>query len=476
MRWAREVLLACAALAFLSAGCVSDTGGQRTGTDTNTTPVSLLMTGEPVEGGISVLSFEVILTSAMLNPGNRQLLSAPVTVEVTRLQAETTLLSDADITPGTYTSADLTFAGPSLTFQNNTAANLSIWGSAPCPPGAICTAAPALPANVKLAGTINLPGSGVTLTKGTPAALLLDLDLSNMLLNTVQADLPGNSTIARIVPAAPEDPFAMLEDVVGTVSAKNSTLSNFTLQTVQGPYSVRIIAGASPTMFRNFPPSVCGSATFACVQTGQIVAVNMSLQPDGTLLASDVLFEDADSTAPEIEGIVVAATGGSPPVQFRLVVLRETPDVPGIAIGDVVDVAPAPAATFDVDNLGADTSAFSFTSSADLMVGQQVQVRRLSTSTATQLDTDRVRLRPSRFTANVSNPPVPYFTVNDLPPLFAAGGISQIQVYTSPLFTEFFGTATNVTQIVVNNSVTIRAQLFANGPTSAAVATKVIQH
>jgi hypothetical protein len=434
------------------------------------------MTGEPVTGGISVLSFEATLAGAVLNPGNRQLLSAPATVEVTRLQAETTLLDTADVTPGTYTSVDLTFAGPSLTFQNNTAGSLSIWGSALCLPGQICTAAPTLPANVKLTGTVSLPGSGVTLTLHTPAALLLDLDLSAMLLNTVQADLPGNSSVAQIVPTAPGAPFAVLQDVVGAVSAKDSLLNTFTLQTALGFYGVKIVAGASPTIFRNFPPSACGSATFACVQIGQIVAVNMSLQPDGTLLASDVFFEDADSTAPEIEGIVVATAGLTPPVKFRLVVLQETPAVAGMAIGSVVDVAPGIAATFDVDNLGADTSSYSFTNSANLMVGQQVQVRRLSTSTGAQIDTDRVRLRSSRFSANVSSVGSLYFFVDNLPPLFATGGVSLLQVKTDSSFTEFGGTAINFSQIAIPKPVTMRAQLFSSGPTSAAVATKVIQH
>src|SRR5579863_1365052 len=85
------LLLAIAGTAL--AGCggppVASIG---TGNGGSTAPVSMVMTDTP-PAGVSVLSFQVTLSSATLTPGNVSLLASPVSVEVTRLQTEQTLLN-----------------------------------------------------------------------------------------------------------------------------------------------------------------------------------------------------------------------------------------------------------------------------------------------------------------------------------------------------------------------------------------------
>ena len=71
------------------------------------------MTDTP-PAGVSVLSFQATVTDARLNPGNVELLAAPVTIDLARLQTETSLLSSANVAPGTYTSLALTFASRTL--------------------------------------------------------------------------------------------------------------------------------------------------------------------------------------------------------------------------------------------------------------------------------------------------------------------------------------------------------------------------
>jgi predicted component of type VI protein secretion system len=127
MRHGRALVLLAAA-AWLLAGC-SSRSVQFSGGQTNSVPATLSMTDTP-PAGVSVLSFQVTLTAATLNPGNVQLITVPTTVEVTRLQTESSLLPAANIPPGTYTSLALTIApNPSLTFQNNTGATLTVGGS-----------------------------------------------------------------------------------------------------------------------------------------------------------------------------------------------------------------------------------------------------------------------------------------------------------------------------------------------------------
>ncbi len=84
-------------------------------------PMSLTITDTPPVG-VTVLSFEVSVTGAALNPGNVDLLGSrgSVRIEVKRLETEAAFLNTTNVAPGTYTSLNLTFANPELTFKNDT--------------------------------------------------------------------------------------------------------------------------------------------------------------------------------------------------------------------------------------------------------------------------------------------------------------------------------------------------------------------
>ena len=104
---------------------------------------------------------------------------------------------------------------------------------------------------------------------------------------------------------------------------------------------------------------------------------------------------------------------------------------------------------------------FNFATSADLLVGQSVQVRPLSVAAGT-VATDRVRLRRSNFTASVFLKSDPNFVVNNLPGLFASAAppMTQIQVNTSTQ-TIYQGVA-GYTALIVGDAVSIRGLLFKN--------------
>ncbi len=433
---------------------------------------SLAITDTP-PAGVSVLSFQMVVSSAALNPGNVQLINAPVSVEMTRLALETSLLNSVHIPPGTYTSMALTFSSPSLTFRNDTGGTLTVGGS-PCASGQVCTASPS---TVNLTATAALSGAGATLTASTFAEFLLDMNLQSLLTTpasppgTIAVDLSQSGAVSVSESADGQAGSPAFEDVVGVVAAKDAVNNRFTLQTALANYPVDV---DSATAFANFPSSACTVTNFTCVANNQIVSVDMSLQSDGTLHAPRILFEDADNSQAEMEGIVIATTGLTPPAQLRMVVTQETPAVSGVPLGSVVTVA-APTATFDIDPLGPDTSAFSFQGVQDLLVGQEVQVRRLATSTNTNIDAGRVRLRSSRISAGVQGVSGPTFTANNLPQFLQTAGTSQINVQTS-VATEFAGNAANLSQIVASMiSVSFRVQLFSNGGAAFGLATKVIK-
>src|SRR5690348_5162435 len=122
--------------AFASAGCGKYSINSSSSTGAAAVPVT--MTDTP-PAGVTILSFEVTVTSAALNPGNVDLLSGkgPVRIEVRELETESAFLNTASILPGIYTSLNLTFANPELTFENNTAAPV-----AGCAVGAVCEISP----------------------------------------------------------------------------------------------------------------------------------------------------------------------------------------------------------------------------------------------------------------------------------------------------------------------------------------------
>lgn len=464
-------------------GCHGGTTHFGTGQGSNA-PVTLSTTlvGDVPPAGVSVLSFQLTITDARLNPGNVELLAAPVTIDLTHLRTDNALLSSPNVVPGTYTSIAITAnQNPLLTFQNNTGAAFT-FGGANCANGAICSGGLVL---TNTSQSVSLPGAGVTPNSTTPVALMLNLNLTNLLsmtAGTVSMNLGANGALsAQQLTTSSGKPFETIEDVVGVVGAPAN--SAFTLQTAtMGSYSMTV---NSTTHFVNFPTSVCTSAGFACLVSGQIVSANLSLQPNNTLIATDVFFEDASSSVPEIEGLVVGTSGL--PSQFGMVVLQETPASSGPTLGSNVSVAltAVPATPFAIDNLvgAVNTTNFSFASSADLMVGQEVQVQQGTGSTASIINAKRVLLRSSRITGNVATTAFPNFTMNGLLPFLqnASPAITQIRVETAATFTpngtEASGNnITAVNQIQVNSSLSARGQLFANSGQPTVLATRVVEH
>ena len=74
---------------------------------TGTAPLSVTIKDAP-PAGVTVLSFEVTITGAVLQPGNVSLVSTPIEIEVKQLEVETAFLSTINVPAGTYNSLQLT--------------------------------------------------------------------------------------------------------------------------------------------------------------------------------------------------------------------------------------------------------------------------------------------------------------------------------------------------------------------------------
>jgi hypothetical protein len=153
-----------------------------------------------------------------------------------------------------------------------------------------------------------------------------------------------------------------------------------------------------------------------------------------------------------------------------MVVLGELSGMTGVNLGNpIVVTLSSPSFRLEADGQslpsGLQGAFESATDTSQLLPGQVVEIR-LSLPPAAgppiAVTANRVRLRTSQLTANVSGMPAPpNFTVGNLPGLFTNGGTMSIQVQTSSA-TEFEGVA-GVAGLADQNVVSLRGLLFRNG-------------
>ena len=467
--WPISVLIFCAALA----GCGGNNQLGSQSQNNGNSSVVLAMTDTP-PSLVSILSAEVTLTGATLTPGNVSLFSGSTTVELTRLQTDIAYIATAaNIPAGNYTSVTLTFANPSLTIENDSAATI-----AGCAVGAIC---PIVPTATSLSTTVRL--TTFSIASSSTTGLLIDVNLDNLLSPSLGADFSVGTTVTPFTPAGFGAPPVGAEDVVGHVENINASGNTFTLKNAAVSYSLKV---DNTSTFFQFPvTSTCPAPGFACLQNNQILSVDIGIKSDGSLLARNILFEDADSSDAEVEGMITSTNAASQ--QFNLVVLTVSGSGTSLVIGgqSTVQYSTSLPTPFDIDFLHVDnfqvsTSSFSssFSGAADLVTGQQVSIRRNGSSTST-LMADRVRLRSSRITATVQSVGSPNINFTSLPSLFFGhGGVTLIQAQTSitppTIYFEIGGSISASTNFL-GDLLSVRGPLFNTGGTNRTlVATKVV--
>jgi hypothetical protein len=168
-----------------------------------------------------------------------------------------------------------------------------------------------------------------------------------------------------------------------------------------------------------------------------------------------------------MEGVVFKIDDAT---HFEMVVLDELRSLNNVSVGNPVVVTLSnPTFRVQMEELNAPSTfvnAFqSATDTSQLLPGQMVEIRLTAPAnpgppiTATA---NRVRLRMSQLTANVSGTPTPpTFMLGNLPSLLTSAGISSIQVDTSSA-TRFENVA-GVSGLANTNLVSVRGLLFKNG-------------
>src|SRR5215469_3038594 len=165
-------------VALLVIGC-GGMGSSQTPTATNMTQATLTIHDNPPMG-VTVLSFEIEVTGAALQPSDSStrpvsMLSEPEDIELEHLQTESALLASKSVPTGTYNSLMVSFANPKMTIQNQTGMTLTL-GSQTCADQQVCEFDPKLNQS---SVTVQAPTQPfpITLTMNSPVVLKMDFNI-----------------------------------------------------------------------------------------------------------------------------------------------------------------------------------------------------------------------------------------------------------------------------------------------------------
>src|SRR5262249_18788055 len=469
----RKVLLAASLL-----GCVllSSCGGGSmiTSQSTGSVPMTIAI-GDTPPSGVAVLFFEGMVTRATLQPsGSRKaalpLVTTRVEVEFGHLQTDTAFLNLANIPPDTYSSLNLTFGSAKLTIVNHSGATVG-----GCANNSVCEVSPTFNPS---GATISSAPFPITLDSDSVAGIKLDFNVNS----SVQSDLSINPvvTVARFTHHHREDEQGEMEEldnVNGQVTAVGT--NQFTITNKRSGRTFTIMVDGN-TQFEDFDHAGCTATpqNFTCVMTGQIVEVDLAENGMGSMLAKKVDLEEP----PQQEAVKGTITSVDTGTQFHMVVFNEEPDVSGVSEGSPVVVTIASGATFSAssEEMGEDNgftiSGLSFASSADLLVGQDVQIRPQSVSTSggvTTITTDHIRLRPSQISGQVGSVNGNTFTLTNLSPLFT-GATPAVTTINVNLVSEMeFEDVSGVSALAAGNNVSVKGLLFKTSGTPTLLAKAV---
>lgn len=421
---------------------------------------------DALPSGITVVSSRVTITSMTLNSSTNTSVSLvsssnPVTVDVARLQADSSFIASANVPAGIYSTLSVSVANFSATVLNTSGASMTFGGVA-CANDTACQISSGAAATVSLS-TSPFP---LTVASGVPVVLTLDFNLGTILDSTLIPNFSSGVSVAATTLSLNNTAVVPAGNIFAQVTAIDTSHANFTIANSQASFTINFDGN---TKFRDFP-SGCPGQNASCLATKQAVVVDAKFKNDGTILASTVTFEDTFVTEPLVEGEIVHVDS---PTQFHMVVFEDISPVTALNAGTVATVTITPATTFSVDDDGTNNTAFQFVAAANLIAGQVVQVKALSSSIGASLTADRVRLRDTELTVKVMSPGSPNFTVNTLPPIFTSAAINQFQVQTFGE-TEFAGTMTSSLQLNASQSVSLRGQLFRTGSNSVVMTASLV--
>jgi len=462
----------------------------------NTTGVTATLAAEPFAPppGTNILSFVVTISGVSLTPSggasavNLNLPATSVTVDLMRLQSDSTLLGQAlsNVPAATYNKVSVSVSNVVVTYCTQVSP-----GTPGCSAGSVKQVAQS--ATVPVASSFSL-----MVSSGQVAGLQVQVNLANAItLSATQPQVVSavNLTASNVLTAAVLPPAAsslansqldFIEDFTGIVTNVNATSQVLTIRTATRG-TITATANSSTFFSPNCTsPPFNSTADIHCVVANDIASVDVALDASGSFTLLD--YDPLDTTASDwIEGVVMLVPTSN--TQFQIVANDLFQPSSGSLVGTklplgsavTLNLSTSPSPTFGVDARGliVPAEASSFVSANDtsvLRAGQTVAVH-LSSFTAASGSTpatgtvDFVGLRFTRVTASVSTVAAPTsisLASGSLPSFFGQTGIELAELnaasFPSTAPTNYDGVSSG-TGLVVGDTVSIRALYF--GPISA---------
>jgi hypothetical protein len=333
---------------------------------------------------------------------------------------------------------------------------------------------------------------------------------------TVDLDATSGVTIAEVRPSQPGGPIPHLGKMTGTIQTIGT--GQFTLQTIEGrTFTLEV---NSSTTYSNFPSSAtCSTSaeTFSCLATGDVVNVTVTLQSDGTLLATEVDYIQLP-TQQTVEGNIIGlSTSGTNTIMDLIIQMQpSSANAAALPVGKHASVTvPSSNVTYTV-NWGSFTPptgvALNFGSASNLQVGQTVLVVVEGTVTSSpgsssggsgsngpapvgppdvSFTASSITLEPSQITGTVASVPAQgslNFTLATMPNYFVPpspnanpGGpppmapvIITVETTGSTTFTNF--TTNSLAGLAINDVISVHGWVFhtPTGTTTITVAADAI--
>jgi hypothetical protein len=346
----------------------------------------------------------------------------------------------------------------------------------------------------------------ITLTANSPLAFKLDIHLDKVIQPDLSVNLAATNgvTLSQLPSPPTGGPIPGLGKLRGTVQSVGA--NQFALQSFFG-WNFNILVNGSTT-YDGFPSSAtCTTESFACLAQGQVVKVAVSLQSDGTLLATEVGYVQLASQE-TVEGNIIglSASNGNTIMDLILQQGPSTSASGALPLGHHVSVTvPSSGVTYAVDwgSFAPPTGVtLSFASTSDLEVGQEVQVVVQGTVTTSggsgsngtpgsspvgpagiSFTTNSITLEPSQITGTVAAtaPSSLSFTLSTFPAIFVPPSATPgtppsltpveitVQTTSATTFTNF--TTNSILGLAVNNVVSVNGWVFStpSGPTATTV-------
>lgn len=429
----------------------------------------------PVSGapsGVTVTSFEVTITGAVLEPGNVSLMTNGQTVELTQLQTNSVYLNTASsVPPGAYTSLQITYSNPQYTIVNSNSTSVTE-PSGQCAANAACVVTPT---TSTLTNTVNL--SSLNIVAGTPTLLEFDINLNNVIQSDYSVNFSQSGGVAITTGTSTVSTIDTI-NLAGTVQSIDADSNQFQLLASTG--QTFNITATSNTVFE-FGRLGCMPNNFTCITTGQILDVVANIQSDGqTFDAAEVDYDDATNTQ-QVSGAIIAESG-NPPTSLQMVVHNTIPAQSSLTPGTPVTVSISNSASYVINNGSFVLTGLnvSFASTSDVIVGQEVEARVASGTqiSGTTFTTDRLALEQTQLQAPITEveaqaQPYPYFELEPLPPLFT-NEMAELQVFdtssiqNTPIPYQNI-TPASIAGLSVGQSITVGGFLFNSGPPSMIV-------